>query len=196
MAGICVGIGGIVYLKVENNILGAFLFSFGLFTICTFDLNLFTGKVCYIFENSPSYTLWTLTILLGNFIGTSIVTTLILNTRHGEALRKTAISISQAKLSDSLLSTFILAIFCNIIIYIAVEGYKANRHEIGKYLGLTLGIMVFILGGFEHCIANMFFFSAAGAWSFQSTTHIIAAVLGNTVGGTVIPLVKKLEKTL
>lgn len=194
MAGICLGIGGIVYLKVENNIVGAFLFGIGLFTICTFDLNLFTGKVCYIFENKPSYTLWTLTILLGNFIGTAIVSVLILHTRHGEVLRESAIALTQAKISDSILSTFILAIFCNIIIHISAEGHISNRHEIGKYLGIILGVMVFILCGFEHCIANMFFFSVAGVWDSQSAILILVTVLGNAVGGTVMPLVKKLNR--
>lgn len=49
LAGMCVGFGGIVFLSVDNKIVGAALFTVGLFVICTFGLNLFTGKACYIF---------------------------------------------------------------------------------------------------------------------------------------------------
>ena len=43
-AGIMIGIGATVYLLCENKIIAAFLFAAGLFAICTFEMNLFTGK--------------------------------------------------------------------------------------------------------------------------------------------------------
>ena len=51
IAGGFIGIGGTVYLMAESKIVGALLFSVGLFSICTMNFNLFTGKVCYVFEN-------------------------------------------------------------------------------------------------------------------------------------------------
>lgn len=50
MGGVCIGAGATAYLCVENKILGALLFTVGLFTICTMDFNLYTGKVSYILE--------------------------------------------------------------------------------------------------------------------------------------------------
>lgn len=47
-AGVCIGIGCIAYLSVDNRYVGAFLFSIGLMAVCVFRLNLFTGKVCYL----------------------------------------------------------------------------------------------------------------------------------------------------
>ncbi|MGL6221297.1 MAG: formate/nitrite transporter family protein, partial [Lacrimispora sphenoides] len=55
IAGIAISIGGVIYLTLENHIAGSFLFSIGLFTIYTFGFNLFTGKVCYIVNEKPSY---------------------------------------------------------------------------------------------------------------------------------------------
>ena len=52
-------------------------------------------------------------------------------------------------MNDDLLSIFILSIFCNILMFIAVDGFKNNPHEIGKYVGIFLGVTVFILCGFE-----------------------------------------------
>ena len=53
-----------------------------------------------------------------------------------------------------------LAVFCNVMIYIGVEGYRSNPHELGKYLALFFGVCVFILCGFEHCVANMYYIPA------------------------------------
>jgi len=43
LAGISIGLGGLVFLAVDNKVIGAALFTVGLFTVCTFGLNLFTG---------------------------------------------------------------------------------------------------------------------------------------------------------
>ena len=69
LAGLCIALGGTVYLTLENKIMGAFLFTLGLFTICTFGFNLFTGKVCYVFERDRSYALDLPFIWLGNLAG-------------------------------------------------------------------------------------------------------------------------------
>ena len=48
-AGIMIGIAGTVYLRVDNNIVGSFLFSIGLFVICMYGMILYSGKVGYLF---------------------------------------------------------------------------------------------------------------------------------------------------
>ena len=140
---------------------GAALFASGLFTICTLGYNLFTGKACYLpgSEQKGKYLLWLLQIWVGNLIGAAATGYLIRLTRAGSALAEKAQGLCETKLSDSLLSIFILAVFCNLMIYIAVENFKSNPHTLGKYLAIFLGVMVFILAGFEHCVANMLYFS-------------------------------------
>ena len=78
-----------------------------------------------------------------------------------------------------------------MMIFIAVDGFKNNPHHIGKYLSLFLGVAAFILCSYEHCIANMFYFSAAGAWSIRALGYLGIMTLGNTLGGLVLPLLKK-----
>lgn len=46
-SGLCIGIGGMVYLNCENKVVGAFMFCIGLLTILLFGFNLYTGKVGY-----------------------------------------------------------------------------------------------------------------------------------------------------
>ena len=89
-----------------------------------------------------------------------------------------------------ILSLFVLGVLCNIFIYIAVEGYLRNPHEAGKYLSLFFGVIVFILTGTEHCVADMFYFWMAGAWSGRAILCVIVISLGNAVGGVLIPLLR------
>ena len=57
LAGVCIGLGGTVFLSLDNKVLGALFFTVGLFTICTMGMHLFTGKVCYVFEKDAAYAL-------------------------------------------------------------------------------------------------------------------------------------------
>lgn len=194
MAGICIGIGGIVYLSVESKVVGAALFATGLFTVCTMGYHLYTGKACYLLDspNKGSYLLWLAQVWTGNLAGTALVGYAMRLTRNGPALAEKAQALCQTKLGDSLLSIFILAIFCNIMIYIGVESYRSNPHPLGKYLGILLGIMVFILSGFEHCVANMFYFSVANAWSLTAVGYLLVMTVGNLVGAVLPEAVKKM----
>ena len=75
--------------------------------------------------------------------------------------------------------------------FVAVDGFKSNPHELGKYLGLLFGVCVFILCGFEHCVANMFYISLAGMWSGQALLMLAVNTIGNAVGGMLFPAAKK-----
>ena len=73
LGGVCIGIGGVVFLSCENKVTGAVFFCLGLFAICTFGFNLFTGKVGYIFEQPPRYAAFVASVWLGNLVGTGLV---------------------------------------------------------------------------------------------------------------------------
>lgn len=196
LAGISIGIGGLVFLASDSRVIGALFFTIGLFVVCTHGFSLYTGKVCYALDQKLSYIGTLFLIWVGNFTGCFLTGYLMRLTRLAPNLIDKATDICNAKLSGSLLSTFILGIFCNICIYIAVEGYKNNPHEIGKYVALFLGVFVFIIAGFEHCIANMFYFSMAGIFHIDMLIFLIINTLGNAVGGLLFPALTKLIKSL
>ncbi|CBK73999.1 Formate/nitrite transporter [Butyrivibrio fibrisolvens 16/4] len=50
LAGFSIGLGGFIFLSVDNKIIGSALFSIGLFLVLTMGFSLFTGKVCYVLE--------------------------------------------------------------------------------------------------------------------------------------------------
>lgn len=190
-AGVCIALGGTVFLSLESKVLGALLFTVGLFTICTCGLNLFTGKVCYVLEQDADYALNLPIIWLGNLLGAWLTALVEGQTRIGSALAERAAGLCQSKLGDNLASIFLLAVLCNVLIFIAVDGYKSNPHQLGKYLALFFGVMVFILCGFEHCVANMYYFSMAGVWSGKTLLYVLVMTAGNAVGGVLFPLVRK-----
>lgn len=190
LAGFAIGLGGGIFLSAESKTVGSFLFTVGLFTVCTMGLHLFTGKVCYVFDNDRSYALSLPVIWLGNLVGTG-VTALLLRMTRAAAIGERAAALCETKLGDGLLSLFCLGLLCNVFIYIGVEGYKSIPHEPGKYLALIFGVMGFILLGTEHCVADMFYFWMAGAWSAQAILRILVITLGNCVGGVMLPLARK-----
>ena len=197
LAGAAIAIGGAVYLAAENKVVGAVFFSVGLFTVCTKGLNLFTGKAVYIFDNKPLFAVDLVVIWLGNLAGAWAVAALLTLTRQADKLVEAAGALAEAKAGDSLLSLFILGIFCNICIYIAVDSYGKNSHELGKYVGIVFGVTAFILAGFEHSIADMFYFAMAGRLlKGRVLVCLLVISLGNVVGGVVFPLILKLRDYL
>lgn len=186
-AGLAISIGGTVYLSVDNKIIGSLLFAVGLYAIVLNGLFLYTGKVGYLVDQSDKIEYLGLLAItwLGNLAGTWIGAVAVLNTRI-QGIRENAVGICETKLADGPLSIFLLAIFCGILMYIAVDGFKEKENP----LILFICVSVFILSGFEHCIANMFYFSIAGAWSLKTIVYLIIMTLGNSLGGMLIPSLK------
>ena len=188
LAGIAIGIGGIVFLSLEDKVVGALMFTVGLYSICAHGLSLFTGKVGYLVNEKPPYLITLLIIWLGNLSGTWLAAQAALASRISGIAEKAA-SMCETKANDSFISLFLLAIFCGMLMYIAVDGYKKVKNPII----LFICVAGFILCGFEHCIADMFYFSVAGAWSADILLRTVVITLGNAVGGILIPLAMKLK---
>lgn len=192
LAGMAIAFGGVIFLCNDNKVVGALFFTVGLFTVCVNGLNLYTGKICYLFDNPPSFVLDLVIIWFGNLIGSVFVGYAIRMTRM-ISLAEKAKTICTTKLNDNLLSIFILSAFCGIMIFIAVDSFKNNPHEFGKYLGLLFCVPVFIVSSYEHCVANMLYFSVADLWSAKTFLYVIVMTLGNSVGGVLFPLARKVK---
>lgn len=177
-AGVMIGVGGIVYLSVEDRFIGSLLFSFGLLTIVTQGFCLYTGKIGFVKDlkellNMPL-------IIIGNFIGTYLAAFLIkaahLNIDSSELVNK--------KLSNDILHIFILSIFCGVMMYLAIDNYNKSKNIVF----IIAPVMIFILSGFEHSIANMFYFNFAGRYSFKAFSYLIVMLIGNGIGAKLFSL--------
>lgn len=186
LAGLMISIGATAYLCIENHYVGAALFTIGLYTIYTLDFYLFTGKVGFALVDKNIANL--LVIWLGNLTGVVLTAFLVLSTRivSTSDLVYHAQVYANIKLNDNLLSMFILGCFCGLMMFIGAKSFKStqNTHNsIGGYIGLYLCVMVFLLLGFEHSIANMYYFTMANAWSFEAVIALLVVTFGNAVGG-------------
>lgn len=194
LSGIMIGVGGSVYLLCENKIAGSFLFSFGLFTIVQRGFALYTGKVGDIPENSPVYIIETLITLIGNIAGTALTAIMLQNTRFSQAIHEKAEICMTAKTSDSIASQIILGAFCGILMYLAVDNAKESRKNNSDMLfvfGICIPVMIFIICGFNHSIADAFYMFSAGTFP-KDIPYILTVAAGNAAGGMIIPLTKKL----
>ncbi len=177
LAGMFVGIGCTTYLCVENKIVGAFLFGLGLFTIIILGLSLFTGKIGYLSKDTYKEIA---VIYVGNFIGIRLIAFLMKQTRIGDTLVERATQLADVKMQDSYISLFILGIFCGVMMYNAFALYNKQPNILGT-IAIFLCIAVFILCGFEHCIADMYYFGI----SKSIDTYIVRLLVittGNAVG--------------
>ncbi len=188
-AGIMIAIGGSVFLSCENRYIGAILFSVALLCICLKGYSLFTGKVGYLPENHSKEAV---KILLCGLLG-NIVSTILLGfavSFANPALGEAAKVICEAKLSQEALQTFVRAFFCGVLMYMAVSTYR----EKGTLAGIFFCVPVFILSGFEHSIANMFYFGASGIINIDSIIYLAVVIAGNSVGGMAMPILNILGK--
>ena len=70
--------------------------------------------------------------------------------------------------------------------FVAADGYKTIQNPVGQILAIFLPVV-----GFEHCVANMYFFTIADLWSIKAFGYLIIMSLGNSIGGILIPLLRK-----
>lgn len=186
-AGILIAIGGSVYLACDNKYAGAALFSVALLCICYLGYYLFTGKIGYLATDRSKKN--ALSLALGLAVNLAVTFLLGMLIRFAmPALGEKAAALCGAKLGQSFIGTFIRAVFCGVLMYLAVHIFKEKKTPIG----IIFCIPVFILSGFEHSIADMFYFGVSGIFSIKVLSFELAAVLGNSVGSLILPLLAML----
>lgn len=172
-AGIAISIGCIAFLMSGN----PWTFPIGLLLVCFFGFHLYTGKVSYgKVDDIPN-----LVYMLSVNIAAATVMGLIVHHMQPELVEK-AIEISNAKLSAGLL-VIPKAILCNILIFAAVHMWK-NLPSPNNLLGMYFTTAIFVICGFEHCVANAFYFACAQPTSIPAW-FLTLNILGNTIGGVV-----------
>lgn len=182
LAGLAIALGGMVYLSVDNKVVGAVLFTLGLCCVCTYGMYLYTGRIGYISRTKKYLDL--LLGWLGNLVGAVGAGKLFVLAKP--TILDKAKSVCAGKLSQSFGQTVILAAFCGALVYFAVDLYKRLKDkDFIRYTGILLCIPAFILCGFEHSIADMFYMAAGGA-VVTGFPFLLAVTLGNSIGAIVV----------
>lgn len=188
LAGVMVSIGGAVLLSVDNRYAGAVLFCIALLSICYFGFNLYTGKVGFLWKTHDAGALSMAFLgLAGNFLGTLLMGWLL--SVALPQLRDAALTACEKRLTQLPIQTAIRGFFCGVLMYTAVWIYREKKTA----LGILFCIPVFILAGFEHSIADMFYFALAGLFTPRALVFILLVILGNSLGGLFIPAIQSLK---
>lgn len=183
-------------LSENGRIVGALLFSLGMFVILAFEMKLFTGLIPKIPHTSPkSY--WQLPVcLLGNFVGVYIVYLLVSQTYLGDKVVASGANLISNKLllNNWALSSLSSGILCGVLITLSVLSVDhSHKKGLSANIGVMFPIIVFVFCGFDHSIANMFYFYCLGDFSWKIIGYISLTILGNLIGGIILPLVLKLR---
>ena len=180
LAGLLISLAGIVYLNCPEKIVGSLLFSLGLISVILLEVNLFTGKIGYV--NSKQSILDSLLILVFNLVAATIVGLIY---RCGSDAATPIVESKLLVFSETWWLTGLKAIGCGAAIYLSVEGYKKSK----SLIPVILGVMTFILAGWNHCIADCFYM-AAGSSSALAIPYLLVVIVGNSIGSLLIRLLQ------
>ncbi|MBP3354414.1 MAG: formate/nitrite transporter family protein [Bacteroidales bacterium] len=195
LAGITIGIAGWGYLA-NSNIIGAILFSFGLLTVVSYKMKLYTGTAGFVdFKNENGKIviakplLELLLVLGGNIIGCLLVG--LLARLSPMDLTGSAQKILEGRLAIGAIRGGLLAIGCGFIMTTAVTFARK-----GQYLPLLFGVPLFIMCGFPHCVADAYYYLTVPfdyiANNFSDVlVFYIAIVFGNFIGCNLYRLIMK-----
>lgn len=216
LAGIFIGIGSIAYeMSIASiggaigKLVGASLFPAGLSLVLIAGSELFTGNcllVIPLLEKEVKFSgvlrNW-ICVYLGNLVGASLLALLMVSGHSPSildgAVKDVILSVGSAKVALSFGDAFFRGIVCNMMVCLAVWMSFAAKTVGGKMAGLYFPIQIFVLAGFEHSIANMYYLAAAiltnafyaegiealnvGAMFLK---NLLPVTLGNLLGGVAI----------
>ena len=144
-------------------------------------------------------------VYAGNFIGGLLVAALAVYSHtlnlYGGALASSTIAAAAAKCSLTFQDALLRGILCNFLVAGAVWMSLAAKDPAGKVAALFLPVMIFVLDGYEHCVANMYFVPAglmlsraegyalaalpeALTWGGFLWKNLVPVTIGNIIGGS------------
>lgn len=209
----------VTQVGIQRLIMGC-VFPVGLIMVVLLGTELFTGNcmmVAAVADKRVKFAMllrnWVV-VYLGNLVGAALIVLLVSATGQlgysSNGLAVLTIKIAAAKTGLSFGAAFAGGILCNVLVCVAVLLAMASKSIIGKIMGIWFPIMAFVLSGFEHSVANMYYIPA-GIFASMNPTYAAAAqeagvnmanlnalgflgnivpvTLGNIVGGAAIALV-------
>ena len=181
MAGVFIGVGGMVYLNTMPEIWAPFCFSIGLIAVVVLGAQLYTGRIGYFPLQRAG-----LSVAVARYAG-MLALNLLGAAAAGLVARgfysADASALAAGKAGQAPLQVFALAVGCGMMMYLAVEGYKRTQSPVL----IIFPVAVFILCKFDHCIADMFYFAYTGI--FPPLYYFPMVVAGNSAGALALRLV-------
>ena len=205
LAGLSIGVGGFLYILMVHyvegelgKVLGSLLFAIGLFLVCTFKLSLYTGKIGMIYEGKQTKEFYISlpVMLIGNAIGAFTLGYLCFfifkDTNIMDTVNATCGVRTTLKTFNDYLSCIIKSTLCGFCVYMAVKLFNLNRlRPLGIGL-LVFFVFIFVYCGFQHCIANMFYFGFGNHINPNMFINLALVIVFNSIGPILGVLIFKL----
>lgn len=178
LAGAFIALGGVASNVAVHNIanvglartLAGAIFPVGLMLVVLVGGELFTGNCLMIMAYmdkriKASQILRNLVVVyISNLIGALIIDVLVFYsgqfnyTDGGLGAYTIKVAIGKAQISPG--TAVVSGILCNILVCLAILMAAAATDVAGKILAIFFPIWAFVICGFEHCVANMFYIPA------------------------------------
>ena len=194
-AGLAIGLGSLAFTVVSaymkstgGLIFASALFSVGLILVCVLGLQLYTGKIGVVFDDRDNLAENAINLpimLVGNAIGAfalGILCHFIFMNVPVVDNRIAAIALAKTDSTD----VFLQGIFCGALVYIAVYLFKNLQNWGMKIIGIVTAVTLFVYCGFQHCIANMFYFGMAFEFDLPVLFNLLVVILTNSVGALLV----------
>lgn len=160
---------GISDVGIARTLAGA-IFPVGLMMIVLIGGELFTGNCMIIMAVMDKKATWMgyarnlIVVYLSNLVGALVIDVLLYfsgqwNYSAG-GLGAYTIKVAIGKVNLSPVQCITSGILCNILVCVAVLMAIAAKDIAGKILAIFFPIWAFVISGFEHCVANMFYIPA------------------------------------
>lgn len=210
LAGAFIGLGALMFTLVASDkslgfaamrLVGGLAFSLGLVLVSVAGAELFTGNnllaMAWASRRISTFEVmrnWAI-VCTANFVGAAGLALLVAWSGHaqmnGGGIGRTAVEIATAKASLDAPTAFVRGVLCNVLVCMAVWMAMAGRSVVDKVVAIVFPITAFVAAGFEHSIANMYFFPLAVALGAPLTlgdmaANLAAVIAGNLVGGSVL----------
>lgn len=147
---------------------------------------------CWIIENEFNlyeYCVSLFVMLVANLLS-SCVAGILLNKFFKDSATDffaTVDKIAQTKLKINYILTPMNGILCGMCVKRAVTIFAENRLTIKGTFYLVFFVTIFVFFGFEHCIANMFYFSCANTLSNENTyVNLLIIIFCNSIGSWLV----------
>lgn len=199
-SGIFIGLGGfanVVASSYQLKFLGAFLFSIGLFLVCTLKSKLYTGQIGFVIENKHKFIALELFIMLiFNLLGAILIGYLLsfafLNNQDIANSINTIVSSRIGNIANTWYKSLISSVICGLFVFLAVYFYKFFDNYFAKIFSLVFCVTIFVYIGAEHCIANMFYFAFANSFDVLNCFYnLLLTIVGNSIGAILTYLLVK-----
>ena len=204
-AGLAIGLGSLAFTitsayltSKEGLVFASCLFSIGLILVCVLGLQLYTGKIGVVFDDREKLKENAINLpimLVGNAIGAfalGIICHFIFMNVPAVADRIIAVSNGKTVYTN----VFLEGIFCGALVYIAVYLFKNLQNYGMKIIGIITAVTLFVYCGFQHCIANMFYFGMAFNWNINMLWNLLIVILTNSVGALLVRCIVHLSAVI